>query len=76
MRRLGIWLGVIGLLGLILPQMGLQLRILSIFGRSTPAITGVLLVVGIILVVISFVTAGGVKQNETSEEVIQESETE
>ncbi len=53
MRSLGIWLTVLGVGSFILPMMGLQFRIMKIFGSSLPLVALFMAVVGIVLLVVS-----------------------
>ena len=54
MRNTGIWMMVFGVGAFVLPYMGLQFRILSIFGEALPMVAGGLAVVGAVLVGLSF----------------------
>lgn len=53
MRSWGIWLLVLGIGSFVLPYMGLQFRILSIFGESLPMVAGGMAVVGAVLLALS-----------------------
>jgi len=54
MRSWGIWLLVLGVGSFVLPYMGLQFRLLSIFGESLPIVAGGMAVVGSVLLALSF----------------------
>ena len=57
MRSWGIYSLIFGIGSFVLPMMGLQFRILSILGNDTPYVGGALIVVGLILVGLSFRTS-------------------
>ena len=54
MRTWGIWMMVFGVGAFVLPYVGLQFKILSIFGEALPMVAGGLAVVGAILLGLSF----------------------
>jgi hypothetical protein len=54
MRSWGIWLLVLGIGAFILPYVGLQFKILSVFGDSLPLVAGGIAVVGLGLLALSF----------------------
>lgn len=54
MRNTAIFLLVLGVGAFVLPMMGLQFKILSIFGEATPMVAGVMAVVGVIMLFMSF----------------------
>ena len=54
MRNTAIFLLVFGVGAFVLPMIGLQFKILSIFGDSLPMIAGGLAVVGGVLLALSF----------------------
>jgi hypothetical protein len=54
MRSGGIWLLVLGLGAFILPYVGLQFKILSVFGDALPMVAGGIAVVGAALLAWSF----------------------
>ncbi len=58
MRSWGIWLLVFGIGSFVLPFMGLQFKILSLFGESLPMVAGAMAVVGAVLLALSFRAAG------------------
>ncbi|MCE2801403.1 MAG: hypothetical protein LW724_17860 [Planctomycetaceae bacterium] len=53
MRSWGIYLLIFGIGSFLLPMMGLQFKLLSLLGNSTPIVGGVLTVAGIVLLVLS-----------------------
>jgi uncharacterized membrane protein YgdD (TMEM256/DUF423 family) len=53
MRSWGIYLLIFGIGSFLLPLMGLQFKLLSLLGNSTPIVGGVLTVAGIVLLVLS-----------------------
>jgi uncharacterized membrane protein YgdD (TMEM256/DUF423 family) len=53
MRSWGIYLLIFGIGSFLLPMMGLQYKLLSLLGNSTPIVGGVLTVAGIVLLVLS-----------------------
>jgi uncharacterized membrane protein YgdD (TMEM256/DUF423 family) len=53
MRSWGIYLLIFGIGSFLLPMMGLQFKLLSLLGSSTPIVGGVLTVAGIVLLVLS-----------------------
>jgi hypothetical protein len=53
-RRLAIWLMILGVGSFILPMMGSQFIILSLFGPYAPIAGGAMAVVGLILLIVSF----------------------
>jgi len=53
MRSWGIYLLIFGIGSFLLPMMGLQFKLLSLLGISTPIVGGVLTVAGIVLLVLS-----------------------
>ena len=53
MRSWGIYLLIFGIGSFLLPMMGLQYKLLSMLGNSTPLVGGVLTVAGIVLLVLS-----------------------
>jgi len=54
MRSWGIWMLVLGIGSFVLPYMGLQFKILSLFGESLPIVAGGMAVVGAVLLALSF----------------------
>jgi hypothetical protein len=54
MRSAGIWMLVFGVGAFMLPYVGLQFKILSIFGDALPMVAGGLAVVGAIVLALSF----------------------
>lgn len=54
MRSAGIWLLVLGVGAFILPYVGLQFKILSIFGDALPMVAGGMAVVGAVVLALSF----------------------
>ena len=56
MRSWGIWMLVLGIGSFVLPYMGLQFKILSLFGESLPIVAGGMAVVGAVLLALSFRT--------------------
>ena len=54
MRSWGIWMMVLGIGAFVLPYVGLQFKILSIFGESLPIVAGGMAVVGAVLLALSF----------------------
>jgi hypothetical protein len=54
MRTAGIWMLVFGIGAFVLPFMGLQFKILAVFGEALPYVAGGLAVVGAILLALSF----------------------
>lgn len=56
MRQLAVWLLILGVGSFILPMMGLQFKLLSLFGEATPFVGGGMAVLGGILLGVSFVT--------------------
>ena len=54
MRSWGIWLLVLGIGSFVLPYMGLQFKILSLFGEALPMVAGGMAVVGGVLLALSF----------------------
>lgn len=62
MRGWGITALLFGIGGFILPLMGLRNRLLSLFGDSTPYIAGGLVILGLVLVGLSF--AGDNQQDQ------------
>lgn len=54
MRSAGIWMLVLGIGAFVLPYVGLQFKILAIFGDSLPYVAGGLAAVGAIVLAISF----------------------
>jgi hypothetical protein len=54
MRNTAIFLLVMGVGAFVLPMMGLQFKILSIFGDATPMVAGGMAVVGAIMLFLSF----------------------
>ena len=56
MRGLGIMLLIFGIGSFVLPMMGMQFRLLSLFGEYSQIAGGVLAVIGAILVAVSFKT--------------------
>ncbi len=58
MRGWGIWLLILGIGGFILPYLGLQFWILSIFGDSLPYVAGGVAAVGAVLLGLSFRDGG------------------
>jgi hypothetical protein len=54
MRSAGIWMLVFGVGAFMLPYVGLQFKILSIFGDALPMIAGGLAVVGAVVLALSF----------------------
>ena len=54
MRNAGIWMMVFGVGAFILPYLGLQFKILSIFGDSLPMVAGGLAVAGAVVLALSF----------------------
>lgn len=55
MRGWGIWMVILGIGSFILPMMGLQFKLLALFGEYTPVAGIGLAVVGGILVGVSFI---------------------
>jgi hypothetical protein len=53
MRNAGIWLMVFGVGAFALPYLGLQFKILSIFGEALPMVAGGMAVVGAVLLALS-----------------------
>ena len=51
MKKWGIYLIVLGIGSFLLPMLGLQFRILVLFGEAAPVIGGILLVIGIFMVI-------------------------
>ncbi len=58
MRSAGIWMVVIGVGAFILPYVGLQFKILSIFGEALPMVAGGLAVAGAVVLGLSFRSGG------------------
>ena len=58
MRSWGIWLLVLGAGAFVLPYLGLQFKILSLFGESLPMVAGGMAVVGAVLLGLSFRASG------------------
>lgn len=56
MRSAGIWMLILGVGGFILPLIGIQFRLLSVFGEGQSYVAGGLAVLGLILLVLSFVS--------------------
>lgn len=56
MRSAGIWLLALGVGAFILPYVGLQFKILSIFGEALPMVAGGMAVVGAVVLGLSFRT--------------------
>jgi len=54
MRSAGIWLLVLGVGAFILPYVGLQFKILSIFGDALPMVAGGTAVIGAVVLALSF----------------------
>jgi hypothetical protein len=54
MRSWGIWLLVLGVGAFVLPYLGLQFKILSMFGESLPMVAGGMAVIGALLLALSF----------------------
>jgi hypothetical protein len=54
MRSWGIWMLVLGIGAFVLPYVGLQFKILSIFGEALPMVAGGMAVVGGVLLALSF----------------------
>jgi len=54
MRSWGIWLLVLGIGAFVLPYMGLQFKILSLFGEALPMVAGAMAVVGAVMLALSF----------------------
>ena len=54
MRNGGIWLVVIGVGAFVLPYLGLQFKILSVFGDALPMVAGCVAVAGAVMVALSF----------------------
>ncbi|HEX6266642.1 MAG TPA: hypothetical protein VFZ81_07060 [Burkholderiales bacterium] len=54
MRSTGIWLLVLGVGAFVLPYVGLQFKILSIFGEALPMVAGGMAVVGAVVLALSF----------------------
>jgi len=52
MTRWGIYLIIFGVISFVLPYLGLQLKLISVFGEAAPYIGGGLIVIGGILVVV------------------------
>ena len=53
MRSWGIYLLIFGIGSFLLPMMGLQFKLLSLLGNSTPIVGGLLTVAGVVLLVLS-----------------------
>jgi uncharacterized membrane protein YgdD (TMEM256/DUF423 family) len=53
MRSWGIYLLIFGIGSFLLPMMGLQFKLLSLLGNSTPIVGGVLTVAGVVLLVLA-----------------------
>lgn len=51
MRSWGVWCLILGVGGFILPMLGVQFVILSIFGEAEPIVAGLLAVAGLIMVI-------------------------
>ena len=54
MRSTGIWLLIFGVGAFVLPMMGLQFKILSMFGEALPLVAGGMALVGAVMVGLSF----------------------
>jgi len=54
MRNAGIWLLVFGVGAFVLPYVGLQFKILSMFGDSLPMVAGGMAVAGAVMLALSF----------------------
>ena len=54
MLSAGIWMLVLGIGAFVLPLMGLQFKILAVFGDSLPYVAGGLTAVGAVLLAMSF----------------------
>jgi len=51
MKRWGIYLVILGIGSFLLPMLGLQFKILMIFGEAAPAIGGLLIFAGIAMII-------------------------
>jgi hypothetical protein len=54
MRQWGIYLLIFGVGAFVLPMMGLQFKILSVFGESLPLVAGAMAVAGGVMVGLSY----------------------
>jgi hypothetical protein len=54
MRSIGILLLILGIGTFILPQLGLQFRIMSVFGRNPETFAVIMAIVGAVLLFLSF----------------------
>ena len=54
MRSTGIWLVILGVGAFVLPYLGLQFKILSIFGDHLPMVAAGIAVVGAVVLGLSF----------------------
>lgn len=52
MIRLGVWLLILGVGGIVLPLMGFQFRIMSLFGENQTLVGGVMALAGVLLIVL------------------------
>lgn len=53
MRSWGIYLLIFGIGSFLLPMMGLQFKLLTLLGNSTPIVGGLLAIAGVVLIVLS-----------------------
>lgn len=54
MRRLAVWLMILGIGSFILPMMGSQFILMSFFGPYTPIAGGAMALIGLIMLIVSF----------------------
>lgn len=54
MRRLAVWLMILGIGSFVLPMMGSQFILMSFFGPYTPFVGGGMALVGLVMLVMSF----------------------
>jgi hypothetical protein len=54
MRQWGIYLLIFGVGAFVLPMVGVQFKILSVFGESLPIVAGAMMVAGAVMVGLSY----------------------
>lgn len=64
MGRAGFWFLVLGVGSFILPKIGLQFRLMNLFGENQNIVAIILVVVGILLTIISRIQGNKSEQNQ------------